>query len=65
MLRLQRRIRERRIRAEDVSVLYVEPSAEGSRIRVLRLDEDGEFIDEWPHGFFEERYQELFGEAGP
>ena len=25
----------------------------------LHLDEDGDFIDEWPNGFFTERLREL------
>ena len=29
------------------------------RITTL-IDEDGEFIDRWPHGFFGERAEELF-----
>jgi predicted ATPase len=64
MLRLQRRMREGQIRPDDVSVLYVEPGgANGSRIMQLRLNEHGEFIDEWPQGFFEERYAEVFEET--
>ncbi|MEO7993492.1 MAG: DUF3696 domain-containing protein, partial [bacterium] len=63
MLRFQKRIREKRLRPEDLSVLYVKPSPEGSTITQLRLDDDGEFIDEWPDGFFEESYDELFGGA--
>lgn len=61
MLRLQRRIREGTLKASDVSVLYVDPTSQGSVIRQLRLDDDGEFLDTWPHGFFEERYDEQFG----
>jgi predicted ATPase len=62
ILRLQRRIREKKISHEDISVLYIEPGDKaGSRILHLRLDEDGEFIDEWPGGFFEEGYKEIFG----
>jgi hypothetical protein len=62
MLRLQRRIREGRLKSDDVCVLYVQPGAEdGSRILRLRLDELGELIDEWPDGFFEESYNEIFG----
>ena len=62
MLRLQRRIREATIRADDVSVLYVFPGTRtGSEVMELRLDQDGEFIDEWPDGFFEEGYREMFG----
>ena len=44
----------------DVSVIYVDPQQDaGSRIEILRLDEDGDFIDEWPRGFFEEGYNEM------
>jgi hypothetical protein len=60
ILRLQRRIREGQIRHKDVSVLYVEPSTEGSRVIPLQLAESGDFIDEWPGGFFEESYNEAF-----
>jgi hypothetical protein len=61
MLRLQRRIRDGTISADDVCVLYVEPGEGGSRIRQLRLDADGEFLDSWPRGFFEEAFDEIFG----
>ncbi|MGI8856024.1 MAG: AAA family ATPase [Thermomicrobiales bacterium] len=62
LLRLQRRIREGKIRNTNVSVLYVDPLPDGSStIRPIRLDEDGSMIDEWPGGFFEERYNEIFG----
>jgi hypothetical protein len=62
ILRLQRRIREGAIAPDDVSVLYVDPvEGHGSVIRQLRLDSRGEFLDRWPHGFFEETYQEVFG----
>jgi predicted ATPase len=61
MLRLQRRIREQRIKPDDISVLYVWPSPEGtSHIMKLRLDECGDFTDTWPDGFFEESYKEVF-----
>lgn len=59
MLRLQRRIREGKIRNTDVSVLYVDPEPDGSAtVKQLRLDRMGFFIDEWPDGFFEERLTE-------
>lgn len=62
ILRLQRRIREGTISAADVCVLYVDPRGEkGSVIQELRLDEDGEFIDLWPDGFFVESFSELMG----
>lgn len=61
ILRLQKHIRKGRIRAEDIAVLYVEPGSAGSRILHLRLDQSGEFMDEWSDGFFEEGYRELLG----
>jgi predicted ATPase len=65
ILRLKRRIREGKIKSTDVCVLYVHPvDKDGSAVLQLRLDDRGEFIDEWPRGFFEESYQELFGGEG-
>ena len=61
ILRLQRRIREGKIKPEDISVLYVDPndeSTEGSAIKVLRLGEDSYFKDPWPDGFFDEGLKE-------
>ena len=62
ILRIQRGIREGKLKYSDVSVLYVDPNAsdtEGSAITQLRLDENGDFIDQWPGGFFEEGFEEL------
>ena len=45
ILRLQRRIREGKIKPEDISVLYVDPddkNTEGSAIISLRMDENGD-----------------------
>ena len=61
--RLQRRIREGVVNREDVSVLYVEPGSRGSRVLELRIDDDGSFIDPWPGGFFDERFDDIFGGA--
>jgi predicted ATPase len=60
-LRLQRRIREGKLPCESVSILYVDPQGSQSTVLPLRLDELGNFIDEWPDGFFEESYEEVFG----
>ncbi len=60
--RIQRHIREETLNPNDVSVIYVNPGDEGSKIEVLELDEDGDFTDEWPHGFFDEGFNELMGE---
>lgn len=60
MLRIQRLIRNGELSNEDVSVIYIDRQEDGSKCIELRLDEDGDFIDEWPHGFFEEGYEEIF-----
>lgn len=70
MLRLLRRIREATenevppgamgMTPDDLAVIYVESGDNGVRFRPLRVDPDGEFIDRWPKGFFEERAEELF-----
>ena len=60
MLRVQRLIREGRLSCQDVSVLYVLKDQDGSHCLPLRLDENGEFLDEWPDGFFEEGFREMF-----
>jgi hypothetical protein len=61
MLRFQRRIKEKVIPSDFVSVLYVEPTKFGSRVLRIGLDENGDFTDEWPDGFFEEGFNEIFG----
>ncbi len=73
LLRILRRIRETyrsdiahtlfSLKAEDVVVLYVDKTKEGtSSIVQLRISAEGEFIDRWPNGFFTERDGELFDE---
>ena len=59
ILRLQRLVYEKRISSEDVSVIYVSRGPEGAKAERLNLDEEGDFIDEWPSGFFLERLREL------
>ena len=59
ILRLQRLVYEKRIEPEDLSVIYVSRGDEGSKVQRLHLDEEGDFIDEWPNGFFPERLREL------
>lgn len=73
LLRMLRRIRqtsngtspdpELKCLPEKVSVLYFEPTFDGcTRIRPLRVTRQGDFMDRWPSGFFEERGRELFDE---
>lgn len=69
MLRIQKLIRSKKVingkqlKPEDVSILYVLPSNkennfEGAEVVQIRLDEEGDFMDFWPEGFFEERIRE-------
>lgn len=73
LLRLLRRVRQaadldrsvdpHSLGREDLVVLYVDPNPGGaSTVKHLRIARDGEFIDRWPSGFFEERWTELFDE---
>jgi hypothetical protein len=59
ILRLQKLVRERQLKPEQISVIFVSRGPEGSRAQRLHLDEQGRFLDEWPGGFFAERLREL------
>ena len=69
ILRMLRRVRETTegklpagftpVRPEDVSVVFVEPTAKGSVVRQLPVTPDGDFGAPWPGGFFAERFQDL------
>jgi len=70
LLRVMRRMRETsneelpdgvpKITPKDVCVLFVQPKGTSSAIRHLELDEEGQLLDAWPGGFFEEGYRERF-----
>lgn len=70
ILRIMRRIRESnagrqpetlpKVRPEDVAILFVQPTENGSVVKHLRVDERGRLIDAWPGGFFEESFDEIF-----
>jgi predicted ATPase len=60
ILRLMRRIREGSISPTQIVVVFVEPVQGGRRFVELGIDEEGDFIDEWPGGFFEESFREKF-----
>jgi predicted ATPase len=70
ILRILRRIRETKlgkgdpnrphVHAQDVCLLYVEPTRDGSVVRRIRIDDHGRLIDRVPGGFFEENFGEMF-----
>ena len=44
-------------------VLYFQPKGDGTTsVKRLRVGPDGQLIDRWPGGFFEERYKDIFDE---
>ena len=69
MLRFLRRIREtgenqapdnRTLTPAELSIYFIEQGEAGISCLSIRVDEEGDFIDRWPHGFFAERAGELF-----
>ena len=68
LLRIMRRLRESHtgklpknlppLLPEHVSVLYIEPGPQGSRVREMPLNNRGELVKAWPGGFFEEGLRE-------
>ena len=71
-LRLMRRIRESRdgegdtkrspITAKDVAIVYIETHKGATITTPLELGSDGQLLDPWPDGFFEEGFRERFSE---
>ena len=69
MLRLLRRIRERHydeippgslgLDPRDLSVNYISNNSGKTVFENLEIDEDGDFSNNWPDGFFDERDREL------
>ena len=72
MLRLLRRIRETAeqdedypdylagVKPEHISVYYVQSREGKTEMIPLRISKEGDFLDRWPNGFFDERADELF-----
>ena len=70
-LRIMRRIRETfeqkqhdrpGVTEEDVAIYYVETFQGATVVTRLNLSEQGQLLDPWPEGFFEEGYRERFSE---
>lgn len=60
ILRIQRRIREQQLSADDVAVYYVQSDTSNVHVQRLELSYEGEFLNDWPNGYFDERINELF-----
>ena len=61
ILRLQKLLREGLLAPSDISVIYVTKDEQGSHCVTLPIGSNGEFLQEWPEGFFEEAFNEVFG----
>ena len=68
-LRFLRRIREtgeneaqnnQRLSPEELSIYFIEQTDSGISCHPIRVDQDGDFLDRWPKGFFNERVKELY-----
>lgn len=51
----------RGLKPKDIAVYHVNRTPNGVEVSHLRIDDTGEFVDDWPQGFFTERGEELFG----
>jgi len=69
LLRLLRRIRETgeneapancALTPSELAIYFIEPGDDELVCTPIRVDEEGDFIDRWPRGFFNERARELF-----
>ena len=69
MLRFLRRVRETgeneapenlTLVPEELSINFIETEKNGISCTPIRVDEDGDFIDRWPKGFFNERFKERY-----
>ena len=45
---------------DDVSIVYLSPTVDGVVTKRINITGDGDFEEEWPDGFFDERDEELF-----
>ncbi len=61
MRKIQQLIRDKNyhLSNKDVKVYCVRKNSDGHYVDEIKIDEDGKFLDKWPHGFFKERSQLL------
>ena len=60
VLRLQKLIRDGKLSKDKVAIINITKGPSGSTAQHMLMDDSGEFLTEWPGGFFTERLNELF-----
>jgi hypothetical protein len=58
LLRLQRRVAEKRIDPQRIGIYYFEQTSNGTVVHNIAIDKLGNFSGDIPQGFFEEGFQE-------
>jgi len=61
VLRLQRLIRTGELTPEQVSIIYFKKDEGVAKAFPVSINDEGEFTDAWPDGFFPERLDEILG----
>lgn len=61
LLRVRRLIRRGKLLPDEVALLYVDNTDKGASVRRLRLGEQGELLDRWPTGFYDDRLEDVLG----
>ena len=62
LLRVRRLIRSGKLLPAEVAVLYVDnDQVDGTTVSRLRLGDNGELLDPWPTGFFDDSLQDILG----
>jgi predicted ATPase len=59
LARVRRRIAEKQIEKDKVAIYYFEPTEDGTCIKQVTLNDQGQYVD-FPKGFFEEDLNEAF-----
>jgi predicted ATPase len=60
LLRLQRRIAEKKLSPKYVNIHYFDLDSKGTKPLAMQIDENGYFVGKIPEGFFEEGFREAF-----
>ena len=65
LLRLQRRIADKRLNPDEVSVTHVEREDGASHLTSVEIRNDGQLDYQWPGGFFDNRMEDLVAILDP